>query len=620
MPQKIHAFKRMIRAATVWLSVFVIAVPAVAQTPVPQTAAPQTPAPQATAAQMAAQTVVKVTTHLVQVNVVVQDKKGVPVADLTKDDFVVYDKGREQKIATFAMESSLPAGSAPARKIAPPPPNVFTNKVESRPDAPKSVTVILFDGLNTKFEDQAYAKQQIIKYLQQVGPEDRVALYALGLDLRVLHDFTSDTSELLAALAKHKGHYSQALTDANPDASETGNDDLDAWINQATQRMADFQQINIVNQTCEALEAIANHVAQIPGRKNLIWVSASFPFSIGFTDEAGADPTAFEQTFAEEMQRTARAMNEANMAIYPVDARGLIGISAFSATKKSGYNTKTGANAPRVSKSIYATQDTMNIMAEWTGGKAYYNSNDIKTAVSHAIDDGRVNYMLGFYPSDTVWDSSFHEIKVEVKRPHLNIRCRSGYYAYPDKAQSEDSFLQTYRKEKGAGKSEAEIEQLAREELKKKETDELNASFQDALWSPLEATNIGMTARVESIEMFSKKEPEKGSWPAIKVYLQLDPKDISLTFQDGFWVGGLQVLFVVQGKDGKVLSSLPNDVQMKLTQEKHDNIVKNGLTLAKVIEPGPDSDKIRVVTFDRTTGTFGSLNIPLSKVVKVVKK
>ncbi len=120
--------------------------------------------------------VLRSTTRLVQVNVVVQDKNGRPVANLKKEDFVLRDNGKTQEIRIFSVESKDQL-YAPAAQL---PPNVFSNRLEQRSGAPANVTAILLDGLNTKWGDQAVARQQIIRYLERLQPQDRVGLYTLG--------------------------------------------------------------------------------------------------------------------------------------------------------------------------------------------------------------------------------------------------------------------------------------------------------------------------------------------------------------------------------------------------------------------------------------------------------
>src|SRR5215471_14251447 len=173
-----------------------------------QTIATQTPQPVQEQQGNLEAPVIRVTTRLVQVNVVVHNKKGEPVRDLAKEDFVLFDKGQEQKILFFSKESTeaLPANLPPLA------PGIISNRYTNFTSGgekhlaplPTSLTVVLLDGLNTAFTDQHYAKEALIKFLNQLQPGDRVAIYTLTNGLRVLHDFTSDTSSLLTALSKHR--------------------------------------------------------------------------------------------------------------------------------------------------------------------------------------------------------------------------------------------------------------------------------------------------------------------------------------------------------------------------------------------------------------------------------
>ena len=211
------------------------------------TAPAQTAAPKS--ATDAQRPIVKVTTHLVQVNVVVHGKKNEPVEDLKKEDFTISDDGQPQQIATFSLESTK---LAEAQKPPPLGQNIFTNRIELKPKAPNSVTIMLLDGLNTKFEDQIYAKQQLIKALGQVEPEDRVAVYALGTDLKIVHDFTTDATSILRALGKLKGRLNYEVDASNPEEPNTGDDNIDQWMREADQKIADQQTINRVLTTLAA--------------------------------------------------------------------------------------------------------------------------------------------------------------------------------------------------------------------------------------------------------------------------------------------------------------------------------------------------------------------------------
>src|SRR6266567_547084 len=123
--------------------------------------------------------VLRSTTHLVQVNVIALDRSDQPVYDLTVADLVLTDDGKRQRISVFSPERNGPAPSKP-RAL---PPYTFSNRWEDRAQAPNSVTVLLLDAVNTKCEDQAYAREQALRFVEQIQPPDSVTIYALGTGL-----------------------------------------------------------------------------------------------------------------------------------------------------------------------------------------------------------------------------------------------------------------------------------------------------------------------------------------------------------------------------------------------------------------------------------------------------
>jgi 3',5'-cyclic AMP phosphodiesterase CpdA len=132
----------------------------------------------------------RVTTRLVQVNVVVNDKHGNPITGLTKNDFELLDNKKPQEIRVFSEETKSPSPASPV----PLPANTYTNRIDQQ-EHPEGVTVILLDTLNTDFADQALLRSQLLKFVETLQPQDHVALYWLGSSgLRILHDFTSRPS------------------------------------------------------------------------------------------------------------------------------------------------------------------------------------------------------------------------------------------------------------------------------------------------------------------------------------------------------------------------------------------------------------------------------------------
>lgn len=189
-------------AALLFLSVFL---------PWLSSAAPQSQRPPKTSSPTTqASQVIRTATRLVQVNVVVQDKSGRPITGLKKEDFALLDNGQPQKIAFFSPNT--PA-SAPARPLAS---HMFTNRADLKGEDPDATIVILFDALNTDFEDQSFARQQVLRFLQSFKSQDHVAIFALTTDLLLLHGFTEDAAALRSSVDRFSPRLLAAFDASHP--------------------------------------------------------------------------------------------------------------------------------------------------------------------------------------------------------------------------------------------------------------------------------------------------------------------------------------------------------------------------------------------------------------------
>ncbi|MBI3668237.1 MAG: VWA domain-containing protein [Acidobacteria bacterium] len=512
------------------------------------------------------------TSRLVQVNVVVQDKKGEPVSDLTKDDFAVLDQGQSQQLSLFAVESNqiLPAAPRAGK-------NVYTNRLEQRGATPTSVTVVLIDTLNTRLEQMANVRPRLVEFLGQLQPQDRVALYALGHHLHILHEFTNDATALLRALGRYQaGPPFEHSASQPPDFDPTGLDTLDATLAEVNKRQGDFYMVNRVLHTTEALEAIANHLALVPGRKNLVWLSAGFPFSLNL-DRLTLHESSERRSFDEEIQRAVRALNKANLAVYPVDARGLLAPASvqteFHAAQQEG---STAARLPEPMLSLtsdVAKLETMDVFAERTGGRVFHNANDIRGSIRRAIDDSRLTYVLGFYPSHEKWDGKFHEIKVQVKRPGLRVRHRKGYFALADPV----------------------LDAKQRREL-----------LREAAINPLEATGLGLSVRVTPVDVPGAR--------AVKLDLRIEPKEVTLEQKEGTWLGSIDLVFAQAAGDGTIVTGESQTYELRLTQQTYEAANRIGLVLSRRLSLADKTAQLRVVVGDNPTGAVGSVTISLSRV------
>src|SRR3984957_5525126 len=248
-----------------------------------QPAAPQPPSsaprslPAAQTAAPASATTVRKTTHLVLVDVVVYDKHGKHVTNLTAADFTLHDRGRQQDIAIFSNEH---AGESVVEKAPPPqlPPDVFTNRPEYY-RVEGSPTVLLLDGLNTAVAEQQSSHDYMLQYLRtQLKEGQKTAIFALNNSLLLLQDFTTDPRFLIAALDKNVPKASWELsgpgvTVLSPlEAHDMPKKVIDN-LNKLNQTKGAANIEARVHITLAALRSIARALGGIPGRQNLIWVS-----------------------------------------------------------------------------------------------------------------------------------------------------------------------------------------------------------------------------------------------------------------------------------------------------------------------------------------------------------
>ena len=539
--------------------------------------------------------VVRVTTRLVQVNLIARDRKGQPVRDLTAEDFVLLDKGREERIRSFAKESRFVEGAPPP----PLPPNTFTNRPGAVGGAaPTSATVILFDVLNTSFADQAFALDQVVRFLRQLRPEDRVALCVLGNGLHLLHDFTNDATPLIRALERHGTRHTLVREAATKEDPNTGVSVLDEAVEHLQDRITDFHAQRRARITFSAIETIGNRLAGLPGRKNLVWVSGSFPFILNEDllrprrpIGAGAETEVLEhtpmvRTFSAEADRAARAINHANVAIYPVDARGLIGAFPPETYMQPRTSSRPGRPTFTTLAQTGPLTDVMTRLADHTGGRAFFNSNDIQGAIRRAVDDSEFTYVLGYYPTHGQWDSKFREIRMRVKRPGITLRYRKGYIALPDESVA-------------AAKS--------------------RAAFQIAESSPMDATGLALTVHAERVAApaspreTSTQGPDASAAPVeIKLKIVVDARGISLQPEASDFTGGLDFVFLQRDAEGKTLDTDGQRLDLRPSPDAYQKLLAEGLVANWTLRLVPGAHSLRIAVRDRRSGATGTVTIPMT--------
>lgn len=384
--------------------------------------------------------------HLVVLDVVAMDDHGHPAADLDRDDFVVLEDGKPQQVKQF--EPRMSSGAPPSEPTASLAPNEYRNVPVQVPNA---VNIILMDTLNTQPQEQGEARRHLVSFLQAMPKGRQVALYGLDTKLHLIQDFTG-SSDVLIAAAEQAQLRPSALNRSTADQNHDGEFVADikatggGFADNVAARMANFIKNTETSKTdlrvgltLQALQQIARSVAGVPGRKNLIWLSSGFPLSLEEDSETGPGVMSVAaRNYRDAVEQTTALMAQAQIAVYPVDAQGVLvggvdvtvgGRGMFDMDRSGSIGDVMSAQATQYS----AVHNSMDLLAKNTGGQAFYNGNDLKGAIGRSMDMGSSYYILAYSPSNTEWNGKLRKIEVKAPGKKVKLVYRRTYYAIPDK-------------------------------------------------------------------------------------------------------------------------------------------------------------------------------------------
>lgn len=527
---------------------------------------------------------------MILVTVVATDRNR-PVTDLTAGDFSLLEDGKPQKLSAFSFEKRALAEEKPAGPI---PPNVYTNRPGYlRPPGP--LTILLMDALNTPAPDQTYFRQELLHYLDtQVQPGQRLAIFVLGSDLHLLQDFTSDTNLLRRAVEGFTPHTSiqlaqeQFIAPTPPKEVRSAAAYL-AMLRTMKQVAADQGEVT-ANQkvaiTLAAFRTIARSLAGYPGRKNLVWVSSSFPLSYQADMALSGDSTriTFYRNYQREIRETANVMGDAQVSIYPVDARGLDGVDIVDASKPmtdelgNAYTGVAFGNVvTRSSDERLNAQASMQEVANLTGGRAFMNRNDIDNAVALSVADGSSYYTLAYYPANKAWHGEFRKISLKAARPGVHLRYRNGYYA-ADASQEPHT-------------RDVELVQA------------LRSDAPPATMVIFDAKLVPGAAELPSSVYLKKK---------FLIDFMVDSRTVSSQPQfNGGRHFNLEFHAVAFTPDGRLAAHADTLMNTWASWANYETIASEGVPFHTSLELAPGRYRVRLVVRDARTGYLGTLDVPL---------
>lgn len=571
-------------------------------------------------------------TQLVIVDVAVTDSHHQPIHNLKASDFVVLEDNVSQNIKAFEEHASakVPATeSAKPLQIPSLPPRVFTNY--SPVPAKETLNVLLLDTLNTPLRDQVFVRAQIKQYLKNAPAGTRIAIFGLATRLYLLQGFTSNPDILRAAVdEKNSSKASPVLNDAvgGGNGAVPLSQQYDEGFGglgdkQVTAVVADLKQFEAEQQsyqlqlraryTLGALNQLARYLSGLQGRKNLIWFSGSFPINI-LPDGDLKNPFAIVASSEDEFRATVNLLARSQVAVYPVDARGLVGSPTLSAansinTSLNGSYARNPANFGKDENRFYEQMaddhSTMLRMAEQTGGHAFINTNDLSRAVSDVVENGSNYYTIAYSPANTKWDGRYRKIQVRMPQQGFNLAYRRGYYADAPQASRRSSAVTAIQPTNQYDPIRAAMMHGA--------PDPTQIIFQVRVVPASSSTEDKLAPGTAAGPDSSKLKPP---YRRYNIIFAADPRHIHFTQSaEGNYIGQIQFVTFVYDQDGQFITRAGNEVHTNLPSSEYAALFRGGLHFVQQISvPDKGNFSFRIGVHDMDGDQVGAVELPVAAV------
>jgi VWFA-related protein len=637
--------RSFLRVALAQCLVFAVALSAQENTPTPQPA--EAPSSQSAGAPpQSGSPAIRTASNLVVVDVVVSDN-GKPVKGLERQAFHLFEDGREQAIKVFEEHNS--ADASQIQSLPSLPANTYSNFPETT--VTTAANVLLLDALNTPMKDQMYVRKQMTDYLKNIPPGTRIAIFTLASKLRIVQGFTTDSTRLLAALSDKRN--SPGTSPLLPDPDDATLTNLSSGmqdIGASTQAIASLQQFQAdeaafqldlrVQYTLDALKQLAAYLGGIPGRKNLIWFSGSFPINLD-PDASLSDEFSAVRNYTDQLKATSDLLTISRVAVYPVDARGLFTTPMFSAANQGanysgvshgtsgmggappnpGTHAGGGAARPRnpsngsasnpnafardsskFFQTTAAEHATMQELAQDTGGRAFYDTNGIKEALANAIENGENYYTLAYVPDDAKFDGKFRKIQVKLPERNHQLAYRQGYFAEVPSAHSSNALLTPSSSAIQRG-SPASSQIL----------------FKVRVLPSDDAALKGLNTQPGPAGLMADKlaGTVKRYW--IDYSADVHQMDASVG-SDGLYHLSVEFAAIAYDRDGKLLNIVDRGFKLNLQSAQYNQVMQTGMPMHEELDVPIGEVYLRVAVHDLTTDRIGSVEIPLTVLDKAPQK
>jgi len=525
---------------------------------------------------------ISATTELVLVPAQVRGHDGKPLLGLKAEDFVLRCDGKPQPIRIF--EPPVPVSAQPALAAAKgSPPNMFSSVPSS--GMPEQILILAFDLVNTKFLDQNRARQDLIKYLETIPPNQRFALVAITQNgLAQVHNVASDPAVLLEALKKLQGSTSKDVSlPAPPDAFNSTqfatrlDPIVEYWLVSSTfsqeQIYGAYAEKIAARATLTALMQIAQAYAGVPGRKSVIWMTGGMPLFVLDPSAGGlngrsslnADPELIP-----DYERAFAALNNANIAIYGVDVKGTR-VNQRRPRQENGFYHNgaigLGRNArisgiPMIS-SDDPGDDAIKVLSAATGGKACTANGGLKDCIDEAVADSSNYYTLGFYVPQDNRKPGWHKLELKLVSANASVRARNAYYLASRLTPSDS---------------------------------EIGRTLRDTAYAKIGYTGVGFTVE--------RKPANSPSQPIMRILVPAS----SVLLSPGHPQLSYDIVTVPLTPSGEPASDL-RVIHLNLNEQQTQMALTNGWSFSDPVQ-GAGSQAVKYILRDNGTGRIGSVVVP----------
>jgi VWFA-related protein len=546
--------------------------------------------------------VFRVTTELVQADVIVVDRQGRFVDNLKREQFELLVDGKPEPITFFDRVHAGPFLGTPQLSDSPVAegPSTSTGRPGSTGDTGRTV-LFFVDDFHLAFGSLGRVRNTLFQFIDSdMGPDDRVAIYSTSGQIGFLQQLTSNKAALKAAVARlnsrtravmdldrpimnaHQAHIIDGAADQElfeyfvretqrqiPFLTRTGAENI--VLGRARQLVA--QVSDVTRETLGALDALVRSNAELPGRKVVFFVSDGFEL-----DFRNSNVSTWLQRIADEAGRS-------GVVVYSIDARGLSAQPGFDATQPT-QSDPTGVLNRTNTGEIYGSQAPLYRLAEDTGGRALLNSNDLGAAIPRALDETSTYYLLAWTPEEAQKNNRFHRVELSVKgRPELKVRAPRGFYDAPP--PSERVAVSSSRKRGGqAATPPATAESVA------------DAGMLSALRSTHPVQSLPVSLSLGFVDTAS-------SGMMLTTSIRFDAMTLDFSADDGTKKPAvLDVVNAVFDDKGKGVSS--SKQRLTIAPSADSSPKENPLIYSHQFRMKPGLYQVRVAARDRETGRAGS--------------